>query len=67
MGHNLYHPILVQKQHVIYSRLLCAGIYSVMWRGVCTCASLYISVYGLYHQTDINYLWYNPNLCHICI
>ena len=23
--------------------------------------------YGLYHQTDINYLWYNPNLCHICI
>ena len=28
--------------------------YSVMWRGVYTCACLYIYVYGLYHQTDIN-------------
>ena len=25
----------------------------------------YVLLLELYHQTDINYHWYHPNLCHI--
>ena len=41
--------------------------YSVMWRGVHTCTSLYIVWVVMYCQTYIHYFWYNPNLCHMYI
>ena len=44
----------------LYSQVYAGAI--VMFIHVQLCD---ITIYGLYHLTDIVYLWYNPNLCRI--
>ena len=60
-----HHTIIIYKYillNVERSLYMCKFVYFCVWVVPPDIYSLW-----LYHQTYINSLWYNANLCHICM